>query len=396
LKETDLLDTSSGENAYPPLDYFSADFNDNFDEVVSELIENRPVVNASGTWLLSRHEDVRAAAHDWKTFSSARGVIPWDDSGAHLRPTALDPPLHGLYRQPFQKLFSPRAVAELEPLMREEARALIGSFREKGSCDVALDFARRYIGDIFFAGILGLAPEVAQRMLVLIYGWLLPPYDEKTVVAMAEYGREVEAILRSQLDEPNRTPVMDALLTLEVNGEPVSMEEKSSTCQLLIVGGLETTVNSIIKALLHLSTHPDTLAELVNDPSLIPPATEEFLRMFSPVVGLGRTLTRDIELHGQPMKKGEKVMLGFGTASRDPRAHEDPMTIDIHRQEQGHVIFGSGVHRCLGSHLARLEIKVAIEEFLSAIPSFRLDPDSKPHWDTGMNRDVSNVRVLFD
>lgn len=390
------MTSSSGETAFPPLDYLSDEFNENFDDMVSEVLEKRPVVNASGSWLLSRHDDVREAAHDWQTFSSARGTLPWDDGGAHFRPTAIDPPLHAFYRKPFLKHFAPRAVRELEPLMREEARALLGPIREQGSCDVALDFSRKYIGNIFFTGILGLPPEIAQPMFVLIYRWLVPPYTEDTAVAMAEYGVQVEELLRSQMDVPNRTPVMDAVLSLEVEGEPASLTEKANTLGLLIVGGLETTVNSINKALLHLSTHPDLLAELVADPGLIPSATEEFLRMFSPVVGQGRVLTRDIELHGQVMKQGDRVMLGFGTAARDPRVHANPMTIDVHREKQNHIIFGSGIHRCLGSHFARIEIQVAIEEFLAAIPSFRLDPASTPHFDTGLNREVSNVRVLLD
>jgi cytochrome P450 len=107
-------------------------------------------------------------------------------------------------------------------------------------------------------------------------------------------------------------------------------------------------------------------------------------------------LTRDTEVHGQALKQGERVMLGFGVAARDPQVFDDPMTVDIHRQKQGHLIFGAGIHRCLGSHLARVEIRVAIEEFLSAIPHFTLDPEATPHYDTGLNREVSGVRVVFD
>jgi cytochrome P450 len=387
---------SSSECPYPELNWFSEEVNENFDEVVSDLLEKCPVVNASGAWLVSRHEDVREVAHDWETFSSARGTLPWNDDGAHFRPTAIDPPLHGYFRQPFLKLFAPRAIEKFEPLMREQARSLTAAIREQGSCDVALDFSREYIGHIFFKGILALDPEVAQKMLVLIYRWLVPPYDETTAAAIAEYGEWVSEVLRSQVDNPARSPVMDAVLSLEIDGEPAPWEDKVNTLSLLIVGGLETTVNSINKALLYLSTHPDLLTELAADPTLIPGATEEFLRMFSPVVGLGRTVTRDTEVAGQVLKQGDKVMIGFGVAARDPRVFDDPMTVDIHRQAQGHLIFGAGIHRCLGSHFARLEIKVALEEFISAIPHFTLDPRSKPHYDTGMNREVSGVRLLVE
>lgn len=378
------------------LDWFSEEVNENYDDVIAEVLETSPVVNASGAWLLSRHEDVRAAANDWETFSSARGTIPWNDDGAHFRPTALDPPLHGQFREPFLRLFAPKAINQLEPLMREQARTLIGEFRERGHCDVALDFSRQYIGHIFFEGILGLGHEFVPGLLELIYEWLIPPYDERTPVALVEYGERVDKILQAHVNQTSRTPVMDAVLSLEIDGEPVPWTDKCNTLALLMVAGLETTVNSINKSLLYLSTHPDTLAELVNDPDLIPSASEEFLRMFSPVVGLGRTLTRDVELHGQKLKQGDKVMIGFGAAGRDPRIFEDPMTVDIHREVQAHLIFGSGIHRCLGSHFARLEIKVAIEEFISAIPQFTRDPERAPYYDTGMNREVGGVHVMFD
>ncbi|WP_182481314.1 cytochrome P450 [Nocardioides immobilis] len=381
----------SGDSTDTELDYFSPETNEKFDEVMAELLERRPLVNASGAWLLTRHEDVREAANDWKTFSSAGGTIPWSEDGAHFRPTAVDPPLHEQFRQPFLKVFAPRAVGPLEPMMREEARALIDSFRGAGRCDIGPDYARAYIARVFFKGILGLSPEVVPKMLRLIDGWLLPPFDDQ---ALVDYNDYCSQILSEHLDSGSpRTMAMDALLTLEVDGEPASWEDKCNTLSLLIVGGLDTSATGITQSLRYLATHPDLLAELVDDPSLIPAAVEEFIRRFPPNIGNGRRVTRPVELHGQQLKPGDRVMLGYGPASQDPRVFDDPLTVDIHRQSQGHLGFGAGIHRCLGSHFARLEIRVAVEEFIAAFPQFRLAPDAEVHYHTGMTREVSGVRV---
>ncbi|RHW26245.1 cytochrome P450 [Nocardioides immobilis] len=374
------------------LDYFSPEFNDNFDEIIAEILEERPIVRASGMWIVTRHEDVRAVANDWETFTSSRGTIPWNESGAHFRPTAVDPPLHPHFRDPFAKLFAPRAIGPLEPFMRQEARALVAAIKEKRECDLDADLSATYISNVFFSGVLGLPREVAPKMLELINRWNLPPFDQE---ALAEYGRYVDEILRSQLEVPERSPMIEALLNLEVDGEPVAWEDKCNTLSLLIVGGLDTTINAINQSLLHLATHPDLRAELVDDPSLIPAAVEEFIRRYPGVVGLGRSATRDLELHGQKIKQGDRVMVGFGTAARDPRMFDDPLEIDVHRQAQGHLAFGSGIHRCLGSHFARLEVRVALEEFLAAIPHFTLDPESQPRITTGIGREVHGVRLLI-
>jgi cytochrome P450 len=341
--------------------------------------------------LVTRHEDVRAVAHDWETFSSARGTIPWSDDGAHFRPTAVDPPLHKGFRDPFARLFAPREVNPMEPVMRQEARALIEPIVARRSCEPSTDFTRAYIGNLFFSRMLGLPTEIAPRMVELIYGWLYPPYDPG---AMAEYGNYVDEVLTSQLDETTRSPMVEALLNLEIDGQPASWEEKCNTMSLLIVGGLDTSVNAINHGLWHLATHPDLLAELVNDPSLIPTFVEEVIRRYPPVIGLGRTVTRDTDLHGQKLRKGDKVMVGFGMAARDPRVFADPLTVDVERKAQGHLAFGSGIHRCLGSHFARLEIRVAIEEFIAAIPRFTLDPDSHIYFTTGITREINGLRLI--
>lgn len=374
------------------LDWFSPETNDRFDEVMSEILENHPIVRSSGVWLVTRHEDVRAIANDWETFSSARGTIPWSDDGAHFRPTAIDPPLHASFRDPFAKLFAPRAIGPLEPFMREEARALISAIKEQGACELSLDFTRTYIGNIFFTGVLKLPQDVAPRMVDLMYGWLYPPFEPGAMDAYVAY---VDEVLTSQLDVSDRSPMVEALLNLEVDGEPASWEEKCNTLSLFIMAGLDTSVTAIEHSLIHLATHPELRLELVDDPSLIPAAVEEFVRRYPPAIGLGREATRDVEIHGQQVKKGERLMVGFGTAARDPRMFDDPLTVDVHREAQGHLAFGSGVHRCLGSHFARLEIRVALEEFLAAIPNFTLDPEAIPTFTTSMSRGVHGTRLIL-
>lgn len=383
------MTSDSGECPY--IDFFSPETNENFYRVISDVRERCPVANANGTWLLTRYDDVRQAAHDWETFSSARGTLGFSEDGAHFRPTAVDPPLHQDFRRPFAKVFAPRAIEPLEQLMRAEARAVIDTFRAKGHCDLVPDFARTYIANVFFKGVLGLPTKVVPKMLHLLDRWLYPPFD-----GLAEYNLYCSEILADHIDATSsRTPTMEAILTLEVDGQPASWEDKCNTLSLLIVGGLDTSASAVAQSLLHLATHPDLLDELVHDPSLVAAAVEEFLRRYPPAVGLGRRVTRDVELHGQKLKQGDRLMLGFGPASLDPQVFDDPLTVDIHREAQGHLVFGSGIHRCLGSHFARLEIRIGIEEFIAAIPRFTLDPESKLHYTTAMTREVHGVRLLF-
>jgi cytochrome P450 len=383
---------SISESSADELDWFSDETNDNFDEIISDVLENRPVIWSSGTWVVSRHEDVRTAANDWETFSSAQGTIPWSTDGSHFRPTAIDPPLHKFFRDPFAKLFAPRSIGPLEPFMREEAQVLIARAIEKGSCDLSADFTRTYIGNLFFTGVLGLPQEVAPKMVELIYGWLYPPFD---AAAMSLYNDYVDEVLTSQVGKTSVSPMIEALLNLEVDGNPASWDEKCNTLSLLIVGGLDTSVNAINHSLIHLAEHPDLRAELVADPSLIPAAVEEFIRRYPPVIILGRTATRDVEIQGQKIKQGDRVAMGFGTAARDPEMFDDPLEIDVHRQAQGHLAFGSGPHRCLGSHFARLEVRVALEEFLAAVPHFSLDPAAPPRFTTGIGREVHGAGLIL-
>ena len=166
------------------------------------------------------------------------------------------------------------------------------------------------------------------------------------------------------------------------------------TAALALIAGVDTTWSAIGSALWHLATHPDDLHRLVHEPELMPTAIEELLRAYSPVT-MGRMVTTDVEYEGCPMKAGDRILLSFPAANRDPQAFPDADKVIIDREHNRHVAFGSGIHRCAGSNLARMELRVAIEEFIARIPTFHLDPAGDVTWAGGQVRGPRTAPVVF-
>ena len=183
------------------------------------------------------------------------------------------------------------------------------------------------------------------------------------------------------------------LLHAEVDGKPVPESHVLGTAALTLIAGVDTTWSSIGASQWHLATHPDDRTRLVAEPELMPTAIEELLRAYSPVT-MGRIVTEDVELGGCPMKAGDRVLLNFPAANRDPAAFEHPDTVVIDRTENRHAAFGLGIHRCAGSNLARMELRVALEEWLAAIPDFRLDDDTAVTWAGGQVRGPRTIPVI--
>ncbi len=188
--------------------------------------------------------------------------------------------------------------------------------------------------------------------------------------------------------------LISVLLRSEVEGEPVSDGHVLGTVALTLIAGVDTTWSAIGSALWHLATHPDDLAWLVAEPTLMPTAVEELLRAYSPVT-MGREVKEDLEFGGCPMRKGDRVLMNFPAANRDPAAFPDADKVILDRQVNRHVAFGAGIHRCAGSNLARMELRVAIEEFIARIPTFRLDPDGEVTWAGGQVRGPRTCPVVF-
>jgi cytochrome P450 len=358
------------------------------------------------SWLPTRYEDVTAIAHDIEHFSSLRvGVIPGgeddepDESfdGPNLEyglpPISADPPLHTWTRRLLLPWFSHRRVDSYIPLTRELCRGLIDGFADSGHADAAAGYAQQ-IPVRVIAKILGVSTDMSDTFT----GWVRdvlefadePDRRQKGAEGLLNYFIE-------QLEYRRQHPgddLVSELLTEEVEGQPIDDGIILGIAALVLIAGVDTTWSAIGSSLWHLATHPEDQQRLVSEPDLMPTAIEELLRAYSPVT-MARIVTEDVEYAGCPMKEGDKVLMNFPAANRDPAAFADPDVVQLDRAHNRHVAFGSGIHRCAGSNLARMELQVALEEWLARIPAFSLEEGKEIAWAGGQVRGPRVLPVVF-
>ena len=325
-----------------------------------------------GFWTITSYADVCAAEHDWDTFSvSPSMILPSFGTDRPLIPLDIDPPALTRFRQILLPFFTPQRMDTLLPRTREIARQLLDDLAYGEVVD-ASPYAR-LLPAMVFGEYCGFPMADAGQFDRWVDDIVFARTDDESIARSAaddvyDYFRSLIALRRS---EPG-SDVISALLEADHAGGPLDDDEMLDICYLLFVAGLETTAGAIRVALWHLAQHPDELALLAADPSLIPAATEEFLRALSPVQAMARTLRLDTRIGDVDMRAGERVVLAFGAANRDPDVFECPYDVRIDRSPNPHVAFGIGAHRCLGSNLARREVNVALEEFIRRFPRFEL------------------------
>ena len=327
-----------------------------------------------GVYFPSRYEDVRAIAYDPEHFSSRRVVVrenpPPANNGAP--PITSDPPRHRLARMVLLPPFTPQAIDKLVSKTRAICNELIDAMVGKPACDAAVDYAQ-HIPVKVIAHMLGVPASDGDRFREWIKAVLEDGItDDAALMRGFQAIREYFAV---HLDERRRAPRDDLIsyLTQQTypDGRQFTDNHVLGTVQLLLVAGIDTTWSGIGSCLWHLARTPEDRRRLVNEPSLMPAAIEEFLRAFSPVT-MAREVAKDTNINGCTFKAGEMVMLSFPAANRDPAMFEDADKVVIDRKENRHAAFGLGIHRCVGSNLARMEMTVAVEEFLKRIPEFTL------------------------
>ena len=341
--------------------------------------------------------EVAANTDDWSSFSVS--VTPttqtYDDDGNRIRSIiSSDQPDHTPERRLMLPFFAPKAVEKYREHTQELARSLIRGFVERGTADFAGEYARQ-IPPRIIAEILGIDPERSDDFTTWVQGALeLGLQDPEIREHYSEIIRNffVDEI-KKRIEEPG-DDLISFLLNAELDGAPVPMHVVRGNVGLMLVAGIDTTWSSIGSALWYLAGHPEDLQRLVDEPELIPTAVEEFLRAFSPVT-MARVASQDTTLGGRDVKEGDRVLLTFPAANRDPEMFENPEEIIIDRQQNRHIAFGSGIHRCIGSNLARMEMQVAITEMLAMIPEFHLaDPDAVT-WAGGQVRGPRHLPVTF-
>jgi cytochrome P450 len=353
-------------------------------------------------WLPTRYDDVTAIAHDIEHFSSLKvAVIPVgnDEPGDPpaleygLPPISADPPLHTWTRRLLLPWFSHRRVEGYVPLTRDLCRSLLDGFADGGHADAAAEYAQQ-IPVRVIAQILGVSADMSDSFTQWVRDVLEFADDaERRIAATDALLTYFVAQLEYRRSEPG-DDLLSELLRTEVEGAPLQDSLILGMAALVLIAGVDTTWSAIGSSLWHLSTHPEDLARLGADPGLMPVAVEELLRAYSPVT-MARVVTQDVEFGGCPMKEGDKVLMNFPAANRDPEAFERPEVVDLARAQNRHVAFGSGIHRCAGSNLARMELQVALEEWIRRIPVFALDEEQEMTWAGGQVRGPRVLPVLF-
>ena len=354
------------------------------------------------TWLPVRYEDLAEIAHDTERFSSRDIVVvsPFDQPLNDLMPVppiSSDQPVHTWARRLLLPAFGPTAVDNMTPITRALAHSLIDEHFSDGHGDAAADYAR-HIPVRIIAQMLGVPVEDEDKFT----GWVVRTLQngfQNIDGAMDALGEMtmyfIGAVAERRAMEPGTRP--DDIITMLIEAEtdePISDQHLLGTCFLLLVAGIDTTWSNIGSALWHLATHPEDQQRLRDEPELMTSAVEEFLRFYSPVT-MARYVTEDTEFNGCPMQEGDKVLMAFPAGNHDPAMFEDADRFIIDRAKNRHFAFGSGIHRCLGSNLARMEIKVALEIFLERVPTFRLsDPDAVT-WTGGQVRGPRCVPITF-
>jgi cytochrome P450 len=340
-----------------------------------------------GFWYVMKSEDIFAAEQDPATFSVAPSMLlPPFGTDEPLIPIDIDPPDHTAYRRLLLPRFTPKEIAKLDEGMHRTARGLASEVAARHTVFDASAMFARPMPTIVFSRLAGFPEEDWPRF----DRWVDDIIYQRTADRERAWkaGREVrdyfDALLKRRVEEGagdgDPKDVIGHLLAAEVDGRKLTHNELLSYCFLLFVAGLDTTAWAIRSSLWYLAQHPDAQDRLREDPDQIPLAAEELLRTLSPVQAMARTCKRDTEISGQKIKEGDRVVLVFGAGNRDPEVYADPDEIILDRQDNRHLAFGGGIHRCLGSNLGRQELIIALEEFLAAVPRFSLaDPGEQWH-----------------
>jgi cytochrome P450 len=350
-----------------------------------------------GSWMVTRHDDVVAVAHDPARFSSssitllprpaaARAMLP-----AGSPPITSDPPEHKAARRPLATWFTPRRARDLEPFTRNLCRRLVRDLVAHGRCDAATQYARR-IPVAVLGTVLGVPDERGEEFVELVRDVFSSPDDARRLAAITSLVEYFTGLMA----ERRATPGPDLVSALLHNDGDLGMSDEQvlGTVSLVLVAGIDTAASVLGSALWHLATHEEDRKRLVAEPQLVPTPVDELLRAYSPST-MARIVTTDTELQGRQLRQGDRVLLNFPSANRDGRAIEDADRVVIDRRPNRHLAFGTGIHHCVGAHLARMELRVGLSEWLRAVPEFRLDPESDVVWAAGQARGPLSLPLVL-
>jgi cytochrome P450 len=362
--------------------------------IQDELRQRCPIAHTErfgGGWLPTRYDDVAAVAYDPDHFSS-RAIImsnfrpPLDEAPVGgSPPISSDPPFHHDARKLLLPAFTKASVARQEPTTRAFCHSLIDAFGDRPVVDAATDYAQ-HIPIRVIADMLGFPPEDGPRFREFVENTLegVNQEPDERIERMQQLFDYLLQQIRDHLDHP-RDDLTTFLINAELYGSKLEADHVAGTMALLLIAGIDTTWSAIGASLWHLAKTPQDRERLVAEPALLPTALEEFLRAFAPVT-MARLVKEDMHWHGVDMKADDWILLSFPAANRDPAQFDRAGEVVIDRKVNRHAAFGLGIHRCVGSHLARMELRVALEVWLERIPGFSLADPSAVTWSAGQIR----------
>lgn len=371
-------------------------------EVYKRLLQECPMAKTLGTDspVLSRYEDIRWALRHPEIFSSEMDIHLGLGTERPMIPQQIDPPRQTRYRKILDQRFSRRRVVEIEPRIRAHANELIDSFIEQGECEFDQAFAIPLPCQAFLE-LMGLPVEDLDLFLELKNGIIRPPVPHTDLEAAQEYrtrtGRRIYEYFEKLIDERGAHPredIMTHLVTTEIDGRRLEREEILDICFLFLLGGLDTVTATLGCNLAYLASHPEQRERLVRHPELLDDAVEELLRWETPVMMLPRVVKQDVSLGGEEFKAGTLVTLLVGAANVDETEFEGADHVDFDRGRNRHLAFGGGPHRCLGSHLARMELRVAMQEWHRRIPVYSIKEGETPRYSPGI-REVQYLPLVW-
>jgi cytochrome P450 len=402
-----MSDSANAMPEHPPVTDWIHDF-DHTDPRWTEdpfpiwdaLRSHGPVVRTErflGCYLPTTYQAVKEIAYDTEHFSSRRVVVR--DVRPEITqpspPITSDPPEHKPAKQLLLPPFTPDAMKKLEPRVRAICNELIDDFIADGRCDAAESYTK-HIPVRAIASMLGIPEKDSDLFIRWIHEILELGIRDEDVLMGAVH--EMSGYFTEHIELRKKHPTDDLISTLmnakDKDGQPLSDKHVLGSLRLLLIAGIDTTWSAIGSSLWHLARTPSDRERLIAEPGLMPIAIEELLRAYSPVT-MAREVMKETTISGCPVKPGNMVLLSFPAANRDPAVFPDADKVVIDRKENRHAAFGLGIHRCVGSNLARMEMTVAIEEWLKRIPDFRLDPAGKVRWSEGTVRGPRQLSILF-
>ncbi len=407
---TDAPETCPVHDWASDYDIFDPDYVRDPAPVWDDLRERCPIAHTTrwgGSWLPTRYEDLQQMVKMVPALSSRSSVVvppppelreilvaEAKKYGSESPPITADPPEHMPFRRLILPFFSPHAVEGQIPYTRALCNSLIDGFIEKGEADAAAGYAQQITPRVI-AHVLGIDPGRADDFVDWVRGLL--EFGQTQPEMRIKYRGIIRDFFQEMVAERRANPGDDAISTLiraEVDGKKLDDYKIVGVCVLLLVAGIDTTWSSISSSLLHFATHSQDQARMRAEPELLPMAVEELLRFYSPVT-MARKVTEPVEMDGVEMVPGDRVLLNFPGANRDPAVFERPDEVQLDRKRNRHIAFGLGIHRCAGSNLARMEMQVALHVWFDRIGAFTLtDPDAVT-WAGGQVRGPRTVPVRF-